>query len=730
MSADDLVRVVSDVLFAVVFLGAVRLAVRDRRRATTDAALMFGSLAAVILEGEITKALGVVPPTLVADLVIVALLAVPYLFLRLVQDLSRVPTSVMRLALAGLVLSAAAFIAVPTPYPPILVLLIVLYFGCAEVYGAVVLVRESLRSQGVARRRVQAAALGSLVLGLALLVAGLAQFVPLVAPLVGSLTRFLVLVSASAYLVGIVTPRFLKRAWQEPQLRALLASVATTSPQDGTDRIARVLEARVTEMFGAQRATIALGPTIAAAADDDETAVLREALAAERPVFRHVGRRRRALIAAPLVVGDRHIGALSVSLRHASLSTDDDVELLELLAHHAALVLDAARLYPELERANEQLRLSLELERSARLQLEDATRAKSEFLANMSHELRTPLNAILGFSDLLLEQLPALTPAQQRYFKNIKDAGNHLLRLINEVLDLSKVEAGRIELRPEPIRVNTLLEPVLASTEEAAAAASLSFRSQFAPDAVVRVDPGRVRQILYNLLSNAVKFTPKNGAVGLTVSLEGRDLRIEVSDSGIGIPEDKRSRVFGTFERLHEGRSDASGTGLGLALTKRLVELHGGTIRFESEEGRGTTFVARIPEAAYAPVSGPRLLIVEDDQRDAELLAALAAGVGAATEIVNTVAAARDAIRRDAPLAVLLDLRLPDDRGEHLLAELKSDAATRALPVLVVSVEDDEGRSRPLGADDHLTKPIDAERVSAWIRKTVGAQARAVRAVA
>jgi CheY-like chemotaxis protein len=314
---------------------------------------------------------------------------------------------------------------------------------------------------------------------------------------------------------------------------------------------------------------------------------------------------------------------------------------------------------------------------------------------------------------------PPLTPAQQRYFRNIKDAGNHLLELINEVLDLSKVEAGRLELRPEPIRLSALAEPVIESTRRAAQAKRVGFIDQVADGVLVRVDTGRVRQVLYNLLSNAVKFTSEGGRVELRAGLDGQALRVEVEDTGIGIPADRRERVFGTFERLHEGRVEVSGTGLGLALTKKLVELHGGEIGFESVEGRGTTFRLRIPDVRFAPVSGARILVIEDTDRDAQLIAAVASQLGLATELVPTAAAGRDAIRRDPPLGIVLDLRLPDDRGERVLEELKADPATRSIPVLVVTVEDDEGRSRPLGAEDHLTKPIDRDRVAAWMRKVM-----------
>jgi len=348
--------------------------------------------------------------------------------------------------------------------------------------------------------------------------------------------------------------------------------------------------------------------------------------------------------------------------------------------------------------------------------LEAATRAKSEFLANMSHELRTPLNAILGFSDLLTEQLTVtLSDRQRRYLRNIREAGDHLLVLINDVLDLSKVEAGRIDLRPETVTMEALLAPVLAATREAARKQGIHFDMTEAPSRSVTLDPGRVRQVLYNLLSNAVKFTPEGGRVELSVSTSETDVEIIVADTGIGILTDKQSRVFGMFERLNEGRSSASGTGLGLALTKRLVELQGGTIDFVSTEGKGSTFRVHFPDVVVASTVRPRVLVVEDERRDADLVLALASKRGLATEVVTSVADAVSAIERAIPSGVVLDLRLPDGRGEKVLEFLKGSARTRHVPVVVVTVEDDEGRSRPLGADDHLTKPIDHVRLDGWL---------------
>jgi len=373
----------------------------------------------------------------------------------------------------------------------------------------------------------------------------------------------------------------------------------------------------------------------------------------------------------------------------------------------------------EIRQIKEELRASEEQKEEFAVlnrRLAEATQAKSEFLANMSHELRTPLNAVLGFSGLLEEQLAAsLTERQLRFLRNIRDAGTHLLDLINDVLDLSKVEAGKVELRPEIVSLEALLEPVTATMREAAQAKSLTLEVSAVTGPGLLLDATRVRQVLFNLLSNAVKFTPSGGTVTLRASLDGGDLLIEVADTGIGIPGDARDRVFGVFQRLHEGRVNASGTGLGLAITKRLVDLHGGTITFESEEGRGTTFRVRLPHVGSQPVGGERVLLVEDDRRDADLIVALASSHQLRVEVARTLADARAALQRRAPLGVLIDVRLPDGRGEELLRELKASQATHSVPAIVITVEAEPVAALALGADDYLTKPIDRARLERWL---------------
>ncbi len=344
--------------------------------------------------------------------------------------------------------------------------------------------------------------------------------------------------------------------------------------------------------------------------------------------------------------------------------------------------------------------------------IEEATRAKSAFLANMSHELRTPLNAILGFSKLLLEQLQ-LDDRHREYLQNVRDAGAQLLDLINDVLDIARVESGKLQLRRERVALATVLEPALAAARLAAETRGLRFEVDGQADAVVYVDPGRLRQILNNLLSNAVKFSGPGGQVRLSTQVTAETLAIQVSDTGVGIPKESHDRVFGTFERLHEGRVEATGTGLGLALTKQLVELHGGTIDFESAVGVGTTFRVQLPNPAHEPVVGERVLVVEDDRRDADLVVALARGFGLRTEVVASLADAVVALRRHRPLGLVLDLRLPDGRGEAVLAALRA-VGEPPVPTIVVTLEDSK-KDEDLGVDDFLTKPISVERLNRWL---------------
>jgi signal transduction histidine kinase len=238
-------------------------------------------------------------------------------------------------------------------------------------------------------------------------------------------------------------------------------------------------------------------------------------------------------------------------------------------------------------------------------ELETASRHKSEFLANMSHELRTPLNAILGFSQVLEKRLfGELNSKQEEYVEDIHSSGSHLLSLINDVLDLSKVEAGQIELEVAPFSLREAVERGVVMVRERASKSGVTLASEVAPEVqVVTADERRIRQILFNLLSNAVKFTPAGGRIDVSAERVDGEIQVAVADTGEGIPLEDLDRIFEEFQQTDAGARQQEGTGLGLALSKRLVELHGGRIWVESQVGVGSRFVFTLPVAASEAVT-------------------------------------------------------------------------------------------------------------------------------
>ncbi|MBV9121409.1 MAG: response regulator [Chloroflexi bacterium] len=356
--------------------------------------------------------------------------------------------------------------------------------------------------------------------------------------------------------------------------------------------------------------------------------------------------------------------------------------------------------------------------------LEAASRMKSEFLANMSHELRTPLNAILGFSELLMDGDDLDRETRATYLERVHDSGRHLLDLINDILDLSKIEAGRMELHPERFNAGEMVGQVLAIVQPLAERKSITVNNDtaFAPE--LTADAGKFKQVLYNLLSNAIKFTPEDGAVTVSAQAQGQNLRLTVSDTGIGIAPEDQDRVFLEFQQVDSGANRKhEGTGLGLALTKRFIEMHGGQIWLESEVGRGTDFHILLPLGAEQvepqavdeprPVltssNGPLVLVVEDNPASAQLMSIYLANAGYRPEIATNGREAVDKARSLQPEAITLDVMLPELDGWEVLRALKADSVTRDIPVVIASVVDNQPLGYALGATDYLIKPIDRE---------------------
>jgi CheY-like chemotaxis protein len=345
----------------------------------------------------------------------------------------------------------------------------------------------------------------------------------------------------------------------------------------------------------------------------------------------------------------------------------------------------------------------------------------------MSHELRTPLNAILGFSQLLSDDATNRfdSATRRRYLDQIYGSGQHLLQLINDILDLSKVEAGQMALNLQPVELAQLIDSVRATVEPLARSKGIDLNTEPLTQLALIADMAKVRQMLLNLVSNAIKFTPGGGRVDIRMRRVESWVEIAVADSGIGIAKEDFSRLFTEFQQLDPGPGQPrEGTGLGLALTKRFAELHGGQVSVESAPGKGSTFTLRLPYQATEPqtpapiplpqvvaidLDRPLVLVVDDDPHAAEILARHLDAGGFRSAFASTGPEALLMARDLKPAAITLDILLPEVDGWEVLNRLKADESTRNIPVVVVSVVDNPTLGRALGALDYFVKPVDGK---------------------
>ncbi len=369
------------------------------------------------------------------------------------------------------------------------------------------------------------------------------------------------------------------------------------------------------------------------------------------------------------------------------------------------------RVLDELRASEERaVRMSEEL-RVQNRRAQEATRMKSEFLANMSHELRTPLNAIIGFADLLHENLiPFESPQHHEFLGDILKSGRHLLQLINDILDLSKVEAGRMEFRPERLKLERPIQEVVNVLRAGAEMKRLRVGVELDPAvSEVTLDAARFKQVLYNFLSNALKFTPEGGAVTVRVRPEGdAHFRLEVEDSGIGIAAEDLERLFVEFQQLDGGlNKQHGGTGLGLALTRRMVTAQDGSVGVSSEKGKGSVFHAVLPrhstrleEDEPPPQPGPReggrgpVLVVDDEPANLRLMQAALQQLGLRAVCEMAGQGALEAVARERPAAVVLDLLMPGMNGFEFLERFRAVESNRAIPVLIWTAKELSGEER------------------------------------
>jgi signal transduction histidine kinase/DNA-binding response OmpR family regulator len=425
----------------------------------------------------------------------------------------------------------------------------------------------------------------------------------------------------------------------------------------------------------------------------------------------------RALLGVPLLRENHLIGGLTVTKKTPGEFPPAVIDLLRTFASQSALAIQNARLFREIEDKGRQL--------------EAADRHKSEFLANMSHELRTPLNAIIGYSEMLQEDAADLGAEQfTDDLKKINTAGKHLLELINAVLDLSKIEAGKMELYLESFDVAGLIRDIAAVIQPLADknANRLDVRCP-ATVGTMHADLTKVRQALFNLLSNACKFTER-GTVSLVVAREaagGEDwMRFSVSDTGIGMTPEQLTKLFEAFTQADAATTRRfGGTGLGLALSRRLCRMMGGDVTVESEPGRGSTFTiglpaqvseaeepaAPAPPAETAPTGIGTVLVIDDEAAVRDLMHRFLTREGFR---VVTASGGEEGLRRARELrpdTITLDVMMPGVDGWAVLSALKADPQVADIPVVMLTIVDDKNLGYALGAADYLTKPIDRERL-------------------
>jgi signal transduction histidine kinase/CheY-like chemotaxis protein len=437
-----------------------------------------------------------------------------------------------------------------------------------------------------------------------------------------------------------------------------------------------------------------------------------EPQSAARDLMLRAGYRARLIV--PLLGANEIVGALVVRRRAPGEFDKSAIDLLQTFAAQSTVAIQNARLFQEVEEKSRQLEM--------------ASQHKTQFLANMSHELRTPLNAIIGLTEMMYTNAARFgTEKAAEPLRRVNRAGTHLLGLINQVLDLSKIEAGKLELSPESVSVAPLVDEVIGTARQLAETNKnrlvVECQESLAP---LTVDPMRLRQILLNLLSNACKFT-KQGEVALRVKkvVDGRSwIEFAVSDTGIGMTPEQQAKLFEEFTQADSSTARKfGGTGLGLAICRKLARMMGGDVTVTSEQGKGSVFTARLPATADPPARNPAglddgrpsgadcVLVIDDDATARELIADHLKADGFSVVTAAGGVEGLKLAKELRPIAITLDVMMPDLDGWSVLAALRQDAELAEIPVIMVTIVDEHRRGVALGAAGYLTKPIDRERL-------------------
>ena len=463
---------------------------------------------------------------------------------------------------------------------------------------------------------------------------------------------------------------------------------------------------------------------------------------------------------APLIVKGKVLGVLEVFNRSFIERDQDWLDFFSTLARQAAIAIDNAQLFENLQRSNTELEHRV-AERTAELnqanaELEHANRAKDEFLANMSHELRTPLNGILGLSESLLEQKRGpLNERQQNSLQIIESSGRHLLELINDILDLSKIEAGMFDYYPEIIRLDEICHSSLSFVKSQALKKSITLTyNDEASISTISADPRRLKQILVNLLINAVKFTPDHGQVTLEVRADPDQeiVQFSVIDTGIGVAPDDLARLFTPFVQVDSSLNRRhEGTGLGLALVQKLTDLHGGSVQVESEVGKGSRFtinlhykldlseqfeeahtdrppavderVERVDFQTRATTAHRKILLAEDHAANILTIGEYLEDHGYEVIVAHDGLQAIEKAQETTPDVILMDIQMPAMNGLDAMRRLREDPRFKFTPIIALTalaMPGDRERCLEAGASEYMSKPVSLKKLLHTIKEMLG----------
>jgi GAF domain-containing protein/CheY-like chemotaxis protein len=446
------------------------------------------------------------------------------------------------------------------------------------------------------------------------------------------------------------------------------------------------------------------------------------------PRYASFDERMRAALVVPLRAGTESVGVVTIASAEADVFGNRELQLLEAASSTLTAIIQNARLLEQITRANEQLR--------------ELDKLKGQFLANMSHELRTPLNSIIGFSRVMLKGIDGpLNDLQSQDLNTIYQSGQHLLGLINDILDISKIEAGKMEIQPDYITLEEIIDGVMATGKGLIKDKPIQIYKEVEANLpTVYGDPVRVRGVLLNLVSNASKFTNEGG---ITIRASRRDydsetgeparVQVDVVDTGIGISQEDIGKLFQAFTQVDGSTTrQVGGTGLGLAISKQFIEMHGGRMWVTSEKGVGSIFSFTVPlhppkqesaDLAFAPKNGdgrPIVMAIDDEPGVLDLYNRYLEKQGYAVVGLNSANDLLNRVREFHPLAILLDLNMPKVDGWMAIDQLKKAEDTRDIPIVICSIEDARQRAGAMGIAEYLVKPIIEEQLLGSLNRALG----------